>query len=184
MKTILIAGLGNPGKKYAHTRHNAGFLFADYFWGNYKDELRFDSWQNCKKLGSETSYGKSGKNRIILLKPQTFMNLTGEAVAAAKKYYKVKLENIIVVHDDIDLMLGKYKISKDSSSAGHNGAQNIIDLLNTKNFKRIRIGVENRGDRKIATEKYVLGKFTSAEMKIIAKILPEISEDILEKHLA
>jgi PTH1 family peptidyl-tRNA hydrolase len=94
------------------------------------------------------------------------------------KYYKVKSEDLIVAHDDIDLALGKYKISKDSTSAGHNGAQNIIDLLGTKNFTRMRIGVENRGERKIATEKYVLGKFTAGEMKAILKLLPEISEEI------
>ena len=99
------------------------------------------------------------------------MNLSGEAVSAAKKYYKVKLENIFVAHDDIDLLLGKYKVSINSSSAGHNGAQNIIDLLGTKNFTRIRIGVENRGDKKIPTEKYVLGKFTAAETKLISKTI-------------
>jgi len=95
-----------------------------------------------QKLKSEISVWKNGKEKIILLKPQTFMNLSGEAVLAAKKYFKVKLEDLIVTHDDIDLLLGKYKISKDSSSAGHNGAQNIIDMLGTKDFTRIRIGVE------------------------------------------
>jgi PTH1 family peptidyl-tRNA hydrolase len=180
MKTILLVGLGNPGKEFAKTRHNAGFLFADYFREKYREEFSFDNWQDCKKLKSKTSYGKFGSRRIILLKPQTFMNLSGEAVVVAVKYYKVKLEDLIVAHDDIDLMLGKYKVSIDSSSAGHNGAQNIIDVLGTKNFTRIRIGVENRGDKEIATEKYVLGKFTAAEMKIISKILPEISDEIIK----
>jgi peptidyl-tRNA hydrolase, PTH1 family len=205
MKTILIVGLGNLGKKYEKTRHNAGFMFVDYYFGKFRDKFGFLDWKLDKKLKSEISIGKikspsislfqRGKPdslpfekgelerdfKIILLKPQTFMNLSGEAVAAAKKYYKVKLENIVVAHDDIALLLGKYKVSVDSSSAGHNGAQNIIDLLDTKNFTRLRIGVENRGDRKIATEKYVLGKFTAAEMKAISKILPEISDEILGK---
>lgn len=180
MKTILLAGLGNPGKKYAKTRHNAGFMFADYFFEKYREEFGFSDWKLDKKLKSEISVGKCPGNKIILLKPQTFMNLSGEAVAAAKKYYKLKIENIFVAHDDIDLLLGKYKISVNSSSAGHNGAQNIIDLLGTKNFARIRIGVENRKDRKIATEKYVLGRFTAAEMKTISKILPEISEEFIK----
>jgi PTH1 family peptidyl-tRNA hydrolase len=97
------------------------------------------------------------------------------------KYYKLKFEDLIIAHDEIDLALGKYKVSIDSSSAGHNGAQNIIDLLGTKNFTRLRIGVDNRGDKKIPTEKYVLGKFTVAEMKVISKTLPEISGEIIKK---
>jgi len=178
MKTILIVGLGNPGKEYAKTRHNAGFMFLDYFFEKHREEFRFSDWKSDKKLKSETSFGKVGKHRLILLKPQTFMNLSGEAVAAAKKYFKVKLEDIVVAHDEIDLPIGRYKLSKRSSSAGHNGAQNIIDLLGTKEFARLRIGVDNRGEKKIETEKYVLGKFTIAEMKIIEKILPETLEDI------
>jgi peptidyl-tRNA hydrolase, PTH1 family len=172
MKNILIAGLGNPGKEYAKTRHNAGFMFVDYFFEKFSDEFGFSDWRLDKKLKSEISVGKDRDKKIILLKPETFMNLSGEAVSAAKKYYKVNLENLIVAHDDIDLSLGKYKISVDSSSAGHNGAQNIIDLIGTKNFTRIRIGVENRADKtKIPTEKYVLGKFTVAEMKVVKKII-------------
>jgi len=171
MKTIFIAGLGNPGKEYEKTRHNAGFMFANHFFEKFRDDFGFSEWKFNKKLKSEISIGKIEKNKIILLKPQTFMNLSGEAVSAAKKYYKVKLENIFVAHDDIDLLLGKYKVSINSSSAGHNGAQNIIDLLGTKNFTRIRIGVENRGDKKIPTEKYVLGKFTAAETKLISKTI-------------
>jgi peptidyl-tRNA hydrolase, PTH1 family len=179
MKTILIAGLGNPGKEYEKTRHNAGFMFADYFFDKFRDKFGFSDWKLDKKLKSEISVGKDRGKKIILLKPQTFMNLSGEAVAAAMKYYKVKLEDIVVAHDDIDLLLGKYKVSVDSSSAGHNGAQNVIDILGTKNFTRLRIGVDNRGNKKIPTEKYVLGKFSVAEMKIISKLLPEISENIL-----
>ena len=205
MKTILIAGLGNPGKKYAHTRHNAGFMFADYFFEKFRENFGFSDWKFSKKLNAEIAIGKikfpsiplfqRGKPdslpfekgelerdfKIILLKPQTFMNLSGVAVSAAKKYYKVKLENIFVAHDDIDLALGKYKVSVNTSSAGHNGAQNIIDLLGTKNFTRIRIGVENRGEKKIATEKYVLEKFTAGEMKIISKIFPLISDELIKK---
>jgi PTH1 family peptidyl-tRNA hydrolase len=181
METILIIGLGNPEKEYEKTRHNAGFLFVDYFFEKYQDEFGFSDWKLDKKLKSEISIGKNGKEKIILLKPQTFMNLSGEAVAAAKKYYKVRLENLVVAHDDIDLLLGKYKISIDSSSAGHNGAQNIIDLLGTKDFARIRIGVDNRGDKKIPTEKYVLGKFTAGEMKVILKLLPSASNELFKK---
>jgi peptidyl-tRNA hydrolase, PTH1 family len=175
MKAILLVGLGNPGKEYEKTRHNAGFMFVDYYFEKYRDEFGFSDWKFSKKLNAEISVGKIRKEKIILLKPQTFMNLSGRAVAAAVKYYKVKPEDLLVAHDEIDLPLGNYKISKNSSSAGHNGAQNIIDLLGTKNFTRLRIGIDKRGDKKILTEKYVLGKFTAAEMKIISKVLPLIS---------
>jgi PTH1 family peptidyl-tRNA hydrolase len=207
MKTLLIIGLGNPGKEYEETRHNAGFLFADYFFEKYREEFGFSDWKFSKKLNADISIGKikspsipllqrgkpvslpfkKGESerdfKIILLKPQTFMNLSGEAVAAAMKYYKMKLDNIIVAHDDIDLLLGKYKISIDSTSAGHNGVQNVIDMLGTKNFTRLRIGVDNCKDKKIPTEKYVLGKFATAEMKIVSKILPEISDKLFNLSL-
>jgi peptidyl-tRNA hydrolase, PTH1 family len=166
MKTIIIAGLGNPGKEYEETRHNAGFMFVDYFRGN-DAAPDFSDWEFSKKLNSEICSGKYKERKIILLKPQTFMNPSGEAVAAAKKYFKVKLENIFVAHDEIDLPLGTFRFSKNSSSAGHQGAQNIIDRLKTKDFTRIRIGIGGKKDKKIATKNYVLGKFTSAELRNI-----------------
>jgi len=171
MKTILIAGLGNPGKKYARTRHNAGFMFVDYFREKFRDEFSFSDWELKKKMKSEISVGKFNGKKIILAKPQTFMNLSGIAITSVKKYYKVKLENIIVAHDDIDLPLGIFRVSKNASSAGHQGAQNVIDVLGTKNFTRLRIGIDNRRDMKIATEKYVLGRFTTAEAKILKKTI-------------
>lgn len=129
MKTILIVGLGNPGKKYEKTRHNAGFMLLDYFFETHRDKFGFSDWKFSKKMNAEISIGKIDGKKIILAKPQTFMNLSGEAVAAAKKYYKVKLENVVVAQDEIDLPLGSFRFSKDSSSAGHQGVQNIIDLL-------------------------------------------------------
>jgi PTH1 family peptidyl-tRNA hydrolase len=155
-------------------------MLVDYFREKYCEEFGFDEWRQCKKLKSETSYGKLGKQRIILLKPQTFMNLSGEAVAAAKKYYKLKLEDLTVAHDEIDLPLGKYKFSKDSSSAGHQGVQNIIDLLGTQDFTRIRVGVDNRGEKKIPTEKYVLQNFILEEKKILKNIFTDILQEIID----
>lgn len=178
METILIAGLGNPGKKYARTRHNAGFMFVDYFRENFRDEFGFSDWELKKKMKSEISVGKFNGKKIILAKPQTFMNLSGIAIAATKKYFKVKLENIIVAHDDIDLPLGIFRVSKNASSAGHQGVQNIIDQLGTKDFTRIRIGIENQKDKKMPTEKYVLGKFTDKELKIFRKILGEVASEL------
>ena len=207
MKTILLVGLGNPEKKYAKTRHNAGFMFVDYFWKNFRGDFDFSNWEFKKNLNAEISIGKIKKaknkklhlnflatakklsklfsgEKIILLKPQTFMNLSGKSVLTAKKYYKVKFQNIIVAHDDIDLSLGKCKVSTGSSSAGHNGVQSAIDHLGTKNFTRIRIGINNRANKKIPTEKYVLGNFSSEELKMILNISSQISEELIKKCLS
>jgi len=155
----LIIGLGNPGKKYEKTRHNIGFWVVD----ELKNEI-------------------SDKD-IIFLKPETFMNDSGKAVKAMVSYYKIPLENLLVVHDDIDLPLGKIRVSKDSSSAGHKGVQSIIDELKTQNFTRIRIGINpclagRRASHKVDTEKFVLQKFTKPEEKqlpgIIKKAVGEI----------
>jgi PTH1 family peptidyl-tRNA hydrolase len=198
MKTLLIIGLGNPGKKFEKTRHNAGFMFADYF--RSKNRENFSDWGFSKKINGDISVGKIGNNKIILLKPQTFMNLSGEAVSAAKKYYKVKLKNIVVVHDEIDLPLGDYKFSTNCSSAGHKGAQNVTDALDTKNFTRLRIGIDNRPKpsfakapaadeslagksegKKIPTEKYVLGKFTSNERHVLEESIKNALQELDEK---
>jgi len=181
MKTILIVGLGNPGKKYAHTRHNAGFLFADYFWKNLRDEFGFSKWESKKKLNIEISVGKASSKKIILAKPQTFMNLSGGAVGAVLKYYKVKLSDLTTVHDEIDLPLGTYRFSVDSSAAGHKGAQNIINALGTQNFMRLRIGVDNRKNKRIATEKYVLGKFASKELRIFQTSVESALSELIVK---
>lgn len=178
MKTILIVGLGNPEKKYEKTRHNAGFIFVDHFWSENREI--FSDWEFSQKLKSKISAGKMNGKKIILLKPQTFMNLSGEAVSAVKKYYKVKLENVFVIQDEIDLLLGSYRFSTGSSSAGHKGAQNIIDLLGTKNFTRLRIGVDNRTGQKIPTEKYVLGKFADKEREKLIRAIRELVCDFLK----
>jgi len=181
MKTILIVGLGNPGKEYQKTRHNAGFMFVDYFFEKYRDEFGFSPWSENQKLQSLISTGKSGGKKIYLLKPQTFMNLSGSAVSAAKKYFKIALNDLIVVHDEIDLPLGTYRFSQSASSAGHKGAQNTIDVLGTKNFTRLRIGVDNRRNKKIATEKYVLGNLSRSEIHDLQKILENSAKELITK---
>ena len=183
MKTILIVGLGNPGEKYSHTRHNAGFMFVDYFWKEYRGDFGFSDWELKKKLSAKTSVGKAGSKKIILAKPQTFMNRSGDAVSVAVKYFiRGETSNsLLVAHDEIDLPLGNYKFSTSSSSAGHRGVQNIIDVLGTKSFTRLRIGVDGRKDKKIPTEKYVLGKFTNMELKILKKTLKESANELINK---
>jgi len=144
----LIVGLGNPGKKYAKTRHNIGFRVIDEL------EKSFDTAQD--------------KN-LIFLKPDTFMNNSGRAVRSLTTKYKIQTTNVIVVHDDIDLPFGKIRVSKNSSSAGHKGVQSIIDALGTKDFTRVRIGIKPLHE--IDTTKFVLKNFTKTEEKQLPEII-------------
>lgn len=140
----LIIGLGNPGTKYEKTRHNIGFMVLDVLIKNEQ----FDS------------------KKVKLIKPQTFMNNSGQEVKKITDYYKIPAKNIIIIHDDIDLPLGEIKIQQNRSSAGHKGVQSIIDSLGTKDFTRMRIGI--RPEELIQeTEKFVIQKFTQEEQDII-----------------
>lgn len=179
----IIVGLGNPGVEYERTRHNAGFMAV-----NALAEQLGLTWAANKKFKAETAEGSG----LILIKPQDFMNNSGNGVAAVLSYYKLlpkKLgilktanadlsEILTVIHDDLDIELGKYKISVDSRSAGHNGAQSIIDRLKTKNFKRIRIGIKTPALEKIPADKFVLQKFNDEEEKKILGLMAEIIKRI------
>ncbi len=131
----LIVGLGNPGKKYETTRHNVGFLFVTYL----EQELNF----TAKKLKFHALIGdtKIGSHRVLVMKPQTMMNNSGEAVAECASFYKIQPENIIVVYDDISLEPGKLRIRRKGSAGGHNGIKSIISRLGSENFPRIKLGV-------------------------------------------
>lgn len=171
----IIIGLGNPGKEYENTRHNLGFLFVD----KLQKELSLSDFAENKKFDSEIAEGNYAGAKIILAKPQTFMNLSGEAVRKILDFYKLTPDDLIVLHDDIDLPAGKFKIATDSSSAGHNGVQNIIDQLGTQNFKRVRIGIgETSADGtpscRLGVHDFVLGKITSEESEKINSIEKEI----------
>jgi len=158
---MLIVGLGNPGKKYEKTRHNVGFRVID--------ELESLDFARDKD--------------IILLKPDTFMNSSGRAIKKALLYSGLKTQNLIVIHDDIDLLFGNIRVSKDSSSAGHKGVQSIIDTLGTKDFTRIRIGI--RPELKVQSQKlkvnttdFVLKNFSKAEEKQLKEIINNAIEEI------
>jgi len=170
----LIIGLGNPGKEYANTRHNIGFLFAD----KLREEYNLPDFEMNTKFNAEISKG----NDALLVKPQTFMNLSGVAVRSILTFYKLTPDDIIVIHDDLDIAVGKYKIATDSSSAGHNGVQNIIDQLGTQKFKRIRIGIgeENSSEDscKLEAHDYVLDKFSEDEFEKIKNIENDVLDEI------
>jgi len=166
----IIVGLGNPGKKYANTRHNAGFLFVDKLQEENKEN--FDNWRFEKKFDAETSTGILNKEKVTLVKPQTFMNNSGQSVAKIVDFYKLDTEkDLIIIRDDIDLELGKVRTKKDSSAGGHKGIKSIINLLGTKNFTQIKIGVGGRIKGEWNTEKkvedYVLENFSKEEKKAI-----------------
>jgi len=170
---ILVIGLGNPGLKFKNTRHNLGFDIVNLI----KKENGFSLWQNKKKLKSKISQGEIDNEKIILAKPQTFMNQSGQAVSPLMKFYKIPLQNLWVIHDDLDLELGKIKIKKNSRSAGHKGIQSIIDELGTKNFNRLKIGIGPK-PVKIDSKKFVLQEFTKNEKEILEKTKKEATQCI------
>jgi len=162
----LIVGLGNPGKKYEETWHNLGFLAIDQLEKKFEGE--FLKCKNSKKHQAQICENNSPEEKIILGKPQTFMNNSGRAVKSLAKFYKIDPQDIWIIHDDIDLPLGKIRISQNSSAAGHNGVKSIIDELGTKEFVRIRIGIKPDTELNLPTEKYVLQKINK-ESKIIVE---------------
>jgi PTH1 family peptidyl-tRNA hydrolase len=162
----LIIGLGNPGQKYENTRHNIGFIFLD----NLHKKWSLSDFKLEKGFDAEISQGRIGGKKIILVKPQKFMNLSGETVKKIMAFYKTELEDLLVIHDDIDITIGKFKFSTDSTSAGHKGVQNIIDNLNTKKFARLRIGIRPE-----------IIDSTTARMKFIDFVLEELEPEELKK---
>jgi peptidyl-tRNA hydrolase, PTH1 family len=167
----LIIGLGNPGPEFIDTRHNIGFTALDWL----KEYFKLPEFKLDKKLKAEITKN----NNIILAKPQTFMNNSGEAVITLKKYYKIKLTDIIVIHDDVDIPIGKMKTKQGSSGAGHKGIASIIQHLKSNEFWQIKIGVANEMIRtKIPTDKFVLQKFTKEDLTK-AKDLPEKTIEII-----
>lgn len=169
---ILIAGLGNPGKKYLYTRHNIGFQIADALSKGLK-------WKKSKKAKCFYVRKQINGNDVEIIKPLSFMNESGKPVRYIQKKHIIPIHNIIIIHDDIDLPLGKIKISVNRSSAGHKGVKSIINKLGTQNFTRFRIGIYPLQVRPAKVEKFVLEKFNKEEQKIINnKIIPKAVEAI------
>lgn len=161
---ILVVGLGNPGIKFQNTRHNLGFTMVNQL----QKECGFSAWQNKTKLKAKISQGLINNEKIILAKPQTFMNQSGEAVKLLTDFYKIPLENLWIVQDDIDLKLGQLKIIQNRGTAGHKGVQSIIDCLGSKNFTRFRMGIKpDFLFKKINKKKFALQKFSPQEQKIL-----------------
>lgn len=169
----LIVGLGNPGREYDNTRHNVGFHFIDLLVKNYFPGNNFK--EKFNGLYIKTTY--NGED-LILLKPLSYMNLSGEVVIKFVNYFKIKPEDILVIHDDLDMPVGKLKLKENGSSGGHNGIKNIILNLHTENYKRLKVGISK--DSNIEVKDYVLGKFSiddKDKLKKLETIINSLFED-------
>lgn len=163
----LIVGLGNPGTQYAATRHNIGFEVIDSLSEAYNIPV------NKSKYKAIIGEGRIGNERVILMKPQTFMNLSGEAVRACMDFQKISNEDVIIIYDDISLDVGQIRIRKNGSAGGHNGIKSIIAHMNTQEFPRIKFGV---GQKPAGWDlaNYVLGRFSDEDMKIIGPKIDDV----------
>ncbi|ELR99824.1 aminoacyl-tRNA hydrolase [Gloeocapsa sp. PCC 73106] len=171
----LIIGLGNPEPKYLQTRHNIGFMVLDTLaqaWGL--------SWQEEKRFQGLFSEGKArGGKKVYLLKPLTYMNLSGQSVRAVVDWYKLPTDSLLVVYDDLDLPVGRLRLRRSGSAGGHNGMKSIIAHLGGQDFSRLRIGI---GKSNVPTISHVLGKFTPSEKKAIDEVM-KVTIAVLELSL-
>jgi peptidyl-tRNA hydrolase, PTH1 family len=170
----LIVGLGNPGAKYDRTRHNIGFDLIDQLAKRWQIPV-----SDQKRFQGMVGEGWVNRQKIVLLKPQTFMNLSGQSVRSVLDWYKLEPTEVLVLYDDLDLPLGKLRIRLSGSAGGHNGMKSIISHLGTPTFPRLRMGIGKSQDETIS---HVLGKFSVAESAIVADVL-QLSADAVELSL-
>ena len=164
----LIVGLGNPGKEYDYTRHNMGFMAIDYIAKKYNSEIN-----QTKFGGLYTQISKNGE-KIILLKPQKYINLSGEVIIQYLNYFKIPIDNLLIICDDLDTYFGNIKIKSKGSSGGHNGLKNIELHLGTNEYKRVKLGISN--NKNIDTKNYVLSKITKADLQVLDNIIQKTME--------
>ena len=175
--SYIVVGLGNPGAQYLHTRHNAGFLAIDYICNKYN--ARVNKSEHKGLCGEATIAGK----RVLLVKPQTFMNLSGECVRAVLDFYKISPDNLIIIYDDISLDVGRLRVRRDGSAGGHNGIKSILEHLGTKTFPRIKVGVGQKPHPDYDLASWVLSEFKDDELKALEGTFPTVCEG-LEKILS
>lgn len=174
--TVLIVGLGNPGKEYDLTRHNVGFMAID----DFAESNDFSPWQDDKKFKGFVCEKTLGSTRVILLKPNTFMNLSGESAQALANYYRIDVPRIVAVHDELSIPFGQIRTRIGGQAAGHNGVKSLIQHLG-KDFGRVRIGIQNdTTSTKTDTSSFVLGKFSKIEQSYLADISGEVNGILTE----
>lgn len=167
----IIVGLGNPGKEYAETRHNIGFGVID----SLREKLQFDEFKLKNKFDAFITEGEYRDERIILVKPVTYMNLSGRSVAKVAKFYKVLFHDVLVVFDDLDFDIGALKIREHGGPGTHNGMKSVVESIGSQNFPRLRIGIGKSDGKKTN----VLGKFNKKELKIILEVIDSASDSII-----
>lgn len=179
MKTYIIAGLGNPGDRYTNTRHNLGFKTIDQIALHLGIEVTRMKWNAL--IGE----GRLGEDKLILVKPQTFMNRSGQALAQILNFYKIPVENLLVIHDDIDIKFGTIRVRRNGAAGTHNGMKSVIKELDSKQFPRIRLSIGKRPSYMDLAD-FVLGNFTKEEIPIINDEIEAASQaaiDWMEKGL-
>ena len=164
----LIVGLGNPGREYENTRHNIGFMFLDSF----AKSLHITDFKT--KFNGEYAKTKINGEDVLLLKPLSYMNLSGEVVGKFVHYFNIAVSDILVISDDLDLYIGNFKLKQSGSSGGHNGLKNIELHLHTQKYKRLKIGISN--NKKMDTKDYVLGKFGSEDIQVLKSLMDTTNE--------
>ena len=170
----LIVGLGNPGREYENTRHNIGYMMIDKIVSN----LNITNGKD--KMGGISYETSINGEKVIFLKPTEYINLSGNVINKYMQFYKIEIEDIFIIHDDLDLEVGTFKLREQGGSGGHNGLKNIESHLKTKKYNRMKIGISN--NKKIDTKDYVLGRLNKQEQENINKIIdliPKIIEDYL-----
>jgi PTH1 family peptidyl-tRNA hydrolase len=175
-KTVIIFGLGNPGKDYNLTRHNVGFLCLDTF---VKQSDEMADWIQKKDLKALVSTGRLGDKQVIAMKPTTFMNLSGEAVQAVANFYNIVPTDIVVIHDELDIDFGQIRLRTGGSSAGHNGIKSVSQHI-TEDYGRIRIGVGPKHPARIKSEDFVLQRFSAEEKEQLPNLVREVNSIISE----
>ena len=161
----LVVGLGNPGKEYKNTRHNVGFMVLDYILGNVNWKTKFNGLYYENNINGE---------KVIYVKPTTYMNLSGNCVREFVNFYKIDKKDILVIHDDLDLPFLKFRLKYKSSSGGHNGIKSMISCLGTDEIPRLKIGIDN--SKNIDTKDYVLGNISKKDMEEFNKLCKTYSD--------
>lgn len=175
---ILILGLGNPGEKYQHTRHNVGFLFLDFL----RESWHLPAFAPSNRFESLLSKGEWNGHPILLGKPETYMNLSGKSAQSLLGYYKLTEKNLAVIHDDLDIAKGTLRSTHSSSAAGHNGVADIIERIGTQDFFRIRIGI-GRSEENIPTKDFVLLPLSHEEYATLHDVVFPRAQELLEEWI-
>ena len=176
----LVAGLGNPGSRYEMTRHNVGFMFLDYLASRHGFTFSDSKWK------ARIALGNPWQTKVLFVKPETYMNLSGQAISQAASYYKISPKKIVVIHDDLDMAVGRTKIVVNRGSGGHKGIRSITSLLGTRDYVRIKIGI-GRPPSPVPVERYVLSRFTDEEKTILqksAEVIEQAVQLVLTENVA